>query len=72
MAHDALVVVQTFSYRFEADLAKSALDAAEIDAMVRSDDAGGLRPAMSMTNGVELLVRREDLARASEILKGTG
>ena len=68
MAHDALVVVRTFSNAIDADLARSALEAAEIDSMIRSDNAGGMRPAMSMTNGVELLVRAEDAERAEEIL----
>ena len=70
MAHDTLVVVRTFGNEIDAELARSALEAAEIDAMIRSDNAGGMRPAMSMTNGVELLVRAEDADRASEILKG--
>jgi len=68
MAHDALVVVRTFSNAIDADLARSALEAAEIDSMIRSDNAGGMRPAMSMTNGVELIVRAEDAERANEIL----
>ena len=65
----ALVVVRTFGNEIDAELARSALEAAEIDAMVRSDNAGGMRPAMSMSNGVELLVRAEDAKRADEILR---
>jgi hypothetical protein len=68
MDHNALVVVRTFSNAIDADLARSALEAAEIDSMIRSDNAGGMRPAMSMTNGVELIVRAEDADRAREIL----
>jgi len=68
MAHDALVVVRTFGNRIDADLARGALEAAAIDSMIRSDDAGGLRPAMTLTNGVQLIVRSEDAERANEIL----
>jgi len=70
MNHDALVVVRTFSNRIEADVAKSALDAADIDSMIRTDDAGGMRPGLWPGTGVELLVRPEDATRAEEILAG--
>ena len=63
-----LVVARTFMNRFEADVAKSALDAVDIRSMVRADDAGGMRPAMLMGLTVQLIVRAEDLERALEIL----
>ena len=68
MSDTDLVVVHTFSNRVEADLAKSALDAAGIEALVRSDDAGGLRPHMTFVNGADLLVRPEDAEAAREVL----
>jgi hypothetical protein len=67
MHADDLVVVRLFVNKFEADLAKSALEAADIDSLIRADDAGGLRPGLWM-GGIELLVRQEDAARAEEIL----
>ena len=67
--HSDLVIVRTFLNRFEADVAKSALDAAGIDAIIRADDAGGMRPAMSMGSAVELVVRVEDASRAVQILE---
>jgi hypothetical protein len=68
MKSDAdLVVVRTFINKFEAEIAKSALDAADIDAMIRADDAGGTRPGLWLS-GVELIVRAEDVKRAEEIL----
>jgi hypothetical protein len=66
-----LVVVRSFLNRFEAETAKSALDAADIDSFIRADDAGGMQVAMSMGHAVELLVRAEDAGRASEILDTT-
>ena len=68
MADSELVVVRTFNNRIEADLAKSALDAADIDSMVSADDAGGEQPGLWPGEGVSLLVRSEDALRAAEIL----
>jgi len=48
-------------------MAKSALEAAGIECLVRADAAGGLRPDMQM-GGVDLLVRTEDARRAEAIL----
>ena len=68
MSDTDLVVVKTFLNRFEADVAKSALDAADIESLVRPDDAGGMEPGLWVGNGIELLVRAEDAERAEEIL----
>jgi Putative prokaryotic signal transducing protein len=62
-----LVVVSTFLNHIDAELAQSALEAAEIESMVSADDAGGVRPHLWM-GGVRLLVRAEDAEKASEIL----
>ena len=69
MAPTDLVVVHTFLNRFEADLAKSALEAAAIESLVRPDDAGGMEPGLWVGNTIELLVRAEDAARAQEVLE---
>jgi ABC-type amino acid transport substrate-binding protein len=63
-----LVVVATYLTGFDADLARTALEAAGVDCMVRADDCGGLRPHLWM-GGVELLVRREDREKAEEVLE---
>jgi putative signal transducing protein len=62
-----IVVVKTFLNKVDADLAKGALEAAGIHAMVRADDVGGTRPHMWM-GGVELLVRANDRDQARKIL----
>jgi hypothetical protein len=49
----------------DAQIAKGILDEVGIESMIRSDNAGGMYPAMS---GAELVVRSEDLERASEAL----
>ena len=68
---DDLVVVRTYLNKFEAEVAKTALDAADIDSMIRADDCGGVRPGLWMS-GVALVVRTEDAARAEEILGLSG
>jgi predicted RNA-binding Zn-ribbon protein involved in translation (DUF1610 family) len=67
MGDTELVVVGTFLNQIEADMAKGALEAADIESMISADDAGGLRPHLWM-GGVRLLVRAEDAERAVEIL----
>ena len=59
--HPDLVVLRTFLNDIDAQLAKTALEAAEIDSMVRADDAGGMRPHLWVGSGVELV----DLLRNS-------
>ena len=71
MGASDLVVVRTFSDQFAADVAKTALDAGDIECFVRSDDEGGLQPGMAFSNGVQLVVRAEDASRADEILRSS-
>jgi hypothetical protein len=67
MDNEKLVVVGTYANRIEAELAQGALEAADIEATVSADDAGGNQPAL-WVGGVKLLVRVEDLDRATSIL----
>ena len=62
-----LAVVSTFPSVVDAEIAKGVLDEAGIESMIRSDNAGGMYPALS---GAELLVRTEDLGKAEEALEG--
>ncbi len=68
MPDSELVVVHTFNNRQEAEMAVSALEAAEIDAMIKDDDAGGMRPSLSFVRGVEVVVRAEDESAARDVL----
>ena len=67
MTDAALVVVGTFLNQIEADMARGALEAADIESMISADDAGGLRPHLWM-GGVRLLVRAGDAEQAAAIL----
>src|SRR5712691_8006872 len=66
--HPELVVLRAFPTVIEADLAKSALDSVGIDSMVRSDNEGGQAPWLAFSQGVELLVRADDVAAANDML----
>jgi hypothetical protein len=69
MTDSELVVVHRFDNRQEAEMAKSALEAAEIDSFVRSDDGGGMETGLWRGNGVEVVVRVEDAQAAREVLE---
>jgi hypothetical protein len=61
-----LIVVSTFRSTADALVAKGVLDDAGIESMIRSDNAGGMYPALA---GADLLVREEDAERALEALE---
>lgn len=65
---DPLVSVHTFHYRHEADLAKSALEASGIPAIVASDDGGRQEMSLQFVRGAQLLVNSADVARAKSVL----
>ena len=66
MADSPLIVVSTFRSIADARVAKGVLDEAGIDSMIRSDNAGGMYPALA---GADLLVREEDAESALEALE---
>ena len=61
---------ETFSSRFEADMAAEYLTEYEIDARVCASDGGGSIPAMQPTMGVRLEVSDEDFAAAELLVRG--
>lgn len=67
MPGETFEVAATFLTRIDADLAKTALEAAGIEATVSADDAAGMRPHLWM-GGVRLLVSSSDLERAKAVL----
>jgi len=66
MESPTLIVVSTFRSTADARVAQGVLDDAGIDSMIRSDNAGGMYPALA---GADLLVRAEDAERALEALE---
>jgi putative signal transducing protein len=63
-----LVAVSTFRSTADAHVAKGVLDELGIESVIRSDNAGGMYPALA---GADLLVRAEDAEKAVEALKLT-
>jgi len=62
-----LIALSSFRSTTDAQIAKGVLDEAGIESLIRSDNAGGMYPAIA---GAELLVRAEDAERAAETLQG--
>jgi hypothetical protein len=70
MADRKLVTIQAYATQMEADIAKSALASAGIQAVIQSDSAGGMRPHLGWsTGGFRLLVSEEDEDSSYEILQ---
>ena len=61
-----LVAVSTFRSTADAQIAKGILDEAGIESVIRSDNAGGMYPAMA---GAEILVSVENVTEAMERLE---
>src|SRR5690349_25152587 len=69
MDHSKLAVIDRFASQVEADVAKSVLESAGIDAMIQADRAGGMRDHLAWSGfGFKVLVREEDAATAREVL----
>ena len=63
-----LVNLETYPDRTEAELAKGILATGGIAAIIYGDDFGGYSPALSFSEGVQLMVERADLVKARMIL----
>ena len=66
MKSSELIAVSTFRSTADAQIAKGILDEAGIESMIQSDNAGGMYPAIA---GADLLVRAEDVEKATEALQ---
>ena len=64
-AQDELVPVSTFRSVADAQIAKGILDEVGIPSIIRSDNAGGMYPAL---DSADVLVRAEDSEKATEAL----
>jgi hypothetical protein len=70
MADEDLVIVHTYASQPEAELARSALAAADIESMIQADSIGGMRPHVAWASGgFKVLVREEDEDEARDILE---
>jgi hypothetical protein len=60
-----LVVIARFPSVADAQIAQGILEQQQLESVIRSDNAGGMYPAL---DGAALLVRAEDAAAAAEAL----
>ena len=63
-----LVTICVFNDELEANFAKSTLESEGVDSMLSGDNAGGMEPPLSLSQGIKLIVRSEDAERAEAIL----
>ena len=60
------VAVSTFRSIADAQIAQGILDEVGVESMIRSDNTGGMYPALA---GADLLVKADDVERAKEALQ---
>lgn len=58
----------SFADKYEADLAQGLLEANDIEAVTMSDDCGSAYPSMTYVQGIRLMVKKEDVNFAKEVL----
>lgn len=54
----------------EAELIKGQLESEGISSFLKSDNAGGVLSHLTITSGIEIIVRKEDAERAYGIIQG--
>jgi hypothetical protein len=62
------VPVAFFPNEIEAELAEATLAAAGIESFLKDEGTGGMLPSLQQTEGVALLVHRDNLAEAQTVL----
>lgn len=62
-------IIADFNNHTEADFAKGLLESYGIKSIIRSDDCGGIAGGQTFIRGVQLIVSRDDLKKAKEILE---
>lgn len=65
---EELVVVASFNYRQDADLAKTFLNANGIEVFESADDLGGWNPGLGFGTRTRLLVHRSNAEKAIALL----
>ena len=66
---DEFVIIADFNNHAEAEFTKGLLESHGIKAIKNSDDCGGAAGGQTFIRGVQILVTRDDLKRAKEILE---
>ena len=66
---DEISVIKVYDDEMEASMAQQVLENAGIKVTLLKDDGGGLMPSLQMTEGVTLVVNKDDEARATELVR---
>ena len=66
---DDISVIKVYDDEMEASMAQQVLENAGIKVTLLKDDGGGLMPSLQMTEGVTLVVNKDDEARAMELVR---
>ena len=69
---DGMTVLRTYGSEMEAEMAAAMLQAYGVEALVSTDDAGGMYPQMAQLRGIKLLVWEKDLEEARALLESVG
>lgn len=70
MDPDDLITVHVVFDSLQAELIRCRLDTAGIANFLKSDNAGGVLPHLTRdTGGIKVIVRKEDVSRATEIIQ---
>ena len=65
---DEISVIKVYDDEMEASMAQQVLENAGIRVTLMKDD-GGLMPSLQLTEGVTLIVNKDDEARAMDIVR---
>ena len=68
MTQNEFFTIRTFSNLLDAEVAVEHLKSHRIEASIKKDDAGGTRPHLQLTFGVDVVIFKKDAKRAEEIL----
>ena len=66
---DKIITLKIYSSVEKAEQARAKLDFGGIKSFVSTDDCGGMRPFLQLTNGVRLMVLEKDADSALKILE---
>ncbi len=67
---DMICIFEANSH-IEAELVRAELQGFGVQSYLISDDAGGVLPQFTFTNGTKVMILKEDKDKALEILKET-
>lgn len=66
---DEIICIYTSYDPTEVDMIKAQLESEDIPCFLKSDNAGGMLPYLNMLSSIDIMIRKEDEARAFEIIR---